>query len=95
MTSQIDLLVTQSYTGSMQASHAHWLGDTESKPAPDQLGRIQALVNTVELPDGPDRLADPADAQPWLVANGLQGAHSELRGDDLALIRGVREGLRT
>lgn len=94
MTSQIDLLVTRSYTGSMQSPHAHWLGDTESKPAPDQLGRIQALVNTAELPDGPDRLADPADARPWLVANGLLGAHSELRSDDLARLREVREGLR-
>ena len=78
----------------MQSSGAHWLGDTESKPAPDQLGRIQALVNTVELPDGPDRLADPADAQPWLVANGLLGPRSELRSGDLTLLRGVREGLR-
>ncbi len=78
----------------MPSSHTHWLGDTESKPAPDQLGRIQALVNTAELPDGPDRLADPADAQPWLVANGLLSAHSELRNDDLARLRGVREGLR-
>lgn len=94
MTSQIDLLVTKSYAGSMQPSRAQWLGDTESKPAPDPLGRIQALVNTVELPDGPDRLADPADARPWLVTSGLLGAQSELRSDDLALVRGVREGLR-
>lgn len=94
MTSQIDLPVTSPYTELMPPSHAHWLGDAESKPAPDQLGRIQALVNTVELPDGPDRLADPADAEPWLVANGLLGSDAHVGSDDLARVRGVREGLR-
>jgi predicted RNA-binding Zn ribbon-like protein len=78
----------------MPSTHTHWLGDVESKPAPHPLSRIQALVNTVELPDGPDRLADPADAQPWLVAGGLLATDSEVDPDDLALVRGVREGLR-
>ena len=94
MTSQIDLPVTQSYTDRMSSTHPHWLGDAESKPAPEPLSRIQALVNTVELPDGPDRLGDPAVAQPWLVATGLLSPDSDLRPDDLALVRGVREGLR-
>ena len=94
MTSQIALPVTLSYTCRMPSPHTHWLGDAETKPAPDPLSRIQALVNTVELPDGPDRLADPADAQPWLVASGLLGPDAELRPDDLALVRGMREGLR-
>ena len=94
MTSQIDLPVTSPYTERMSPSHPHWLGDAESKPAPDQLGRIQALVNTVELPDGPDRLADPADAEPWLVANGLLAADTPLGSDDLERVRSVREGLR-
>jgi predicted RNA-binding Zn ribbon-like protein len=94
MTSQIDLLVTHTYTDCMSSPHTHWLADAESKPAPHPLSRVQALVNTVELPDGPDRLAAPADAQPWLVANELLGTDSELRPDDLALVRGVREGLR-
>src|SRR4029079_19472679 len=78
----------------MASTHAHWLGDAESKPAPEPLSRIQALVNTVELPEGPDRLSDPADAAPWLVASDLLGSDSELRPEDLALVRGVREGLR-
>ena len=50
-----------------------WLGDDESKPAPEPLVRVQALVNTVELPDGPDRLADSADARPWLIDNAPVG----------------------
>ena len=78
----------------MPSTHEHWLGDAESKPAPEPLSRIQALVNTVELPDGPDRLGDPADAAPWLVASDLLGSDADLRPEDLAHVRGVREGLR-
>src|SRR6478672_6520042 len=78
----------------MPSPHTHWEGDAESKPAPDPLDRIQALVNTVELPEGPDRLADPADAQPWLVRSGLLDPDAELRQTDLAPVRGVREALR-
>ncbi|MBN3459697.1 CGNR zinc finger domain-containing protein [Mycobacterium sp. DSM 3803] len=71
-----------------------WLGDAETKPAPEPLARVQALVNTVELPDGLDRLADPADAVPWLVANGLLSDDARLTGADLELLRDVREALR-
>ncbi len=71
-----------------------WAADVESKPAPGPLSRIQALVNTVELPGGPDRLADPGEAQAWLVASGLLAPDTELRSADLNLVRGVREGLR-
>jgi predicted RNA-binding Zn ribbon-like protein len=78
----------------MSSPHTHWAADAESKPAPDPLDRIQALVNTVELPEGPDRLADPADARPWLVTTGLLAPDDELRQADLDLVRGVREGLR-
>lgn len=78
----------------MSSPHTHWLGDTETKPAPEPLDRIQTLVNTVELPDGPDRLAEVADARPWLVSAGLLGAKADLARADLDLVRGVREGLR-
>jgi predicted RNA-binding Zn ribbon-like protein len=71
-----------------------WLGDAESKPAPEPLFRIQALVNTVELPEGPDRLADVHDARAWLVDNGLLAPTADLTVADLDLARGVREGLR-
>lgn len=71
-----------------------WAGDTETKPAPGPLGRIQALVNTVELPAGPDRLADPDDAAPWLAANGLLATGASPTADELDLVRRVREALR-
>ena len=71
-----------------------WLGDAETKPAPGPLNRIQSLVNTIELPEGRDRLADPVEARDWLVANGLLASEVPLQSDDLTLVRGVREGLR-
>ena len=71
-----------------------WLGDEESKPAPEPLVRVQALVNTVELPDGPDRLADQADARAWLVDNDLLAPTADLTVAHLDLARGVREALR-
>src|SRR5262245_4106031 len=94
MTSQIDLPVTRVYTGRMSSPHPHWLGDTETKPAPEPLSRVQALVNTIELPEGRDRLADRTEAAHWLVSAGLLANGSDLRPADLDLVRGVREGLR-
>ncbi|MDT5237474.1 MAG: hypothetical protein QOF47_3461 [Mycobacterium sp.] len=78
----------------MTARPVQWPGDEESKPAPGPLVFVQTLVNTVELPDGSDRLADPTDARPWLVDNHLLAPHVELAGADLDLVRAVREALR-
>ncbi|HKH51138.1 MAG TPA: CGNR zinc finger domain-containing protein [Mycobacterium sp.] len=71
-----------------------WPGDDESKPAPGRLRLVQALVNTVELADGSDRLADEADARPWLVHTHLLAPHADLTDADLELVRAVREALR-
>ena len=71
-----------------------WPGDDEPKPAPEPLILVQALVNTVELPDGADRLADPSDARPWLVDNNLLAPRAQLTDADLELVRAVREALR-
>jgi predicted RNA-binding Zn ribbon-like protein len=78
----------------MSSRDTYWAADAETKPAPDPLIRVQELVNTVELPEGPDRLADPADARPWLVANGLLTSDAELQPSDLELLRSVRGALR-
>ncbi len=82
------------YDERVVAEPTRWLADEESKPAPEPLLRIQALVNTVELPTGPDRLADPDDARPWLIDNGLMAAEADLSDADLQLLRDVREALR-
>ena len=71
-----------------------WAGDTETKPAPGQLARIQALVNTIELPVGTDRLARPDDAAPWLAANGWLAAGASPTAAELDQVRKVREALR-
>lgn len=72
-----------------------WLGDAEAKPAPEPLTRVQALINTVDLESGADRLAEPSAATPWLRAQGLLGAKAEPDVDDLRTICQVREALRT
>jgi predicted RNA-binding Zn ribbon-like protein len=79
----------------MTSRPTQWPGDDEPRPAPEPLVRVQALVNTVERPDGSDRLADPADARPWLVDNNLLAPTTDLTADDLELVRAVREALRT
>ncbi|KUI13641.1 RNA-binding protein [Mycolicibacterium acapulense] len=71
-----------------------WLGDQETKPAPPRLALVQSLVNTAELPSGPDRLADPDDARPWLQDKGLLDPGDGIGEGDLELLRGVREALR-
>ena len=94
MTSQIELPVMSHYSGHMNPGPIHWPGDDEAKPAPEPLVLVQSLVNTVELPDGADRLADPAEARPWLVANHLMASTAELTAEDLELVRAVREAMR-
>jgi predicted RNA-binding Zn ribbon-like protein len=78
----------------MSARPEQWPGDDESKPAPGPLMLVQTLVNTVERPDGADRLADPTDARPWLVDTSLLAPQAELTDADLDLVRAVREALR-
>ncbi|MCV7420106.1 CGNR zinc finger domain-containing protein [Mycobacterium yunnanensis] len=71
-----------------------WLGDAEAKPAPGALRRVQALINTVDRESGQDRLAEAADAGPWLAANGLLGVGETLTRRDLDVVIAVREALR-
>ena len=71
-----------------------WWGDTEAKPAPEPLRRVQALINTIDRESGQDRLAEVDDARPWLAANGLLTADSIFTADDLVVLVSVREGLR-
>src|SRR5215208_6750178 len=90
MTGQIVLPVIAAYPRRM----TRWPGDDQPQPAPEPLLLVQALVNTVELPDGADRLADPSDARPWLVDNELLAPQAQLTAADLELVRAVREALR-
>ena len=78
----------------MVSGTVQWLGDQEAKPEPGPLRRVQALINTIDRESGRDRLADGADARPWLVANDLLGGSAALTSGDLATIVEVREALR-
>jgi predicted RNA-binding Zn ribbon-like protein len=88
------LLVTGVMLYAMAAASTQWLGDLESKPAPGALRLVQALINTVDRESGQDRLADIADAEPWLVTNHLLEPGTTLIPDDLPRLAGVREALR-
>jgi predicted RNA-binding Zn ribbon-like protein len=78
----------------MSSIPSKWLEDEETKPAPEPLRRVQALINTLDLESGLDRLASAGDAAPWLVANGLLDSGGTPTDDDLLTLIGVREGLR-
>lgn len=67
------------------------LGD---KPAPPELQSVQAFVNTLDLEEGTDLLQDRGDAEQWLRREGLIGTRTRLESDQLAELRGIREGLR-
>ncbi|WP_445165244.1 CGNR zinc finger domain-containing protein [Mycolicibacterium sp. Dal123E01] len=79
----------------MTQAPARWSGETEGKPAPEPLSRVQALVNTVDLESGADRLALVADAQPWLQTQGLVASDGAIPPEDLGTIREFRDALRT
>lgn len=70
------------------------LGDTEAKPAPEPLTHVQALINTLDRESGADLLAHAADAQPWLVAQGLLVPDRQPTAEELTGVRQVREALR-
>jgi predicted RNA-binding Zn ribbon-like protein len=56
--------------------------------------RVQAFLNTVDVEDDTDLLAEPAEARDWLVEAGLLAADAPLTDADLALAREVRDCVR-
>jgi predicted RNA-binding Zn ribbon-like protein len=70
-------------------------GTAETKPAPMPLLVVQGFVNTRDVEDETDLLADPASAREWLIDAGLLPSTAELRESDLELARDVREAIRS
>jgi predicted RNA-binding Zn ribbon-like protein len=66
----------------------------ERAPAPGELARVQAFVNTVDLEDGIDQLGSPAALAAWLVDQGLAARPPRLMDADLRRALELREGLR-
>ncbi len=63
-----------------------------SDEAPGRLDLLRVLVNTLDYPSGPDRLATAETASVWCREHGLPPI-SNLR--ELDRLRGFREALRT
>jgi predicted RNA-binding Zn ribbon-like protein len=63
-------------------------------PAPDGLELLRQFVNTRNIEDNVDTLADGAECVRWFQENRLLHADETLTSDDAARIRLVREALR-
>jgi predicted RNA-binding Zn ribbon-like protein len=61
--------------------------------APGELELVRDFVNTLEVDDGTEHLADPAALAVWLAERGLMRGRTADAGD-LARARRLREGLR-
>jgi len=73
-----------------------WYPDAnEAKPAPMPLLRVQAFLNTVDLEQGVDRLAEPDSASDWLIDAGMVGPDRPASVAELAAAREVRNCLRS
>ena len=71
-------------------------GGPESKPAPMPLLRVQAFLNTRDVEDATDLLAEePEKAREWLIDAGLVDGGSVVTEADLELAREVRDCLRS
>lgn len=70
-------------------------GGPESKPAPMPLLQVQAFLNTRDVEEATDLLAEPAPAREWLLDAGLVGGDSEVTEADLEVAREVRDCLRS
>jgi predicted RNA-binding Zn ribbon-like protein len=71
-----------------------WLPGSETKPAPMPLLLVQRFVNTLDLEEGTDLLADPRGARDWLVRTRLLDPAARPTRAELELARRVRESLR-
>jgi predicted RNA-binding Zn ribbon-like protein len=64
------------------------------KTAPGDLDLIRRLVNTYDVEDGSDDLADPEALRAWLLDAGLLDDGERVTGDDLRELVAIREALR-
>ena len=71
-----------------------WASHLEHKLAPPPLLLVQAFVNTRDLEEQTDMLADADEARAWLAEAGLRDPEEPDFAADLQLARDVRESLR-
>jgi predicted RNA-binding Zn ribbon-like protein len=65
-----------------------------NRPAPGELELVRLLVNTADLEDGTDDLADAEALGGWLREHGLAGAEDSFGAADLERVIAFREGVR-
>ena len=53
------------------------------RPAPGRLARVQEFVNTIDIADGVDQLADPVRLGAWLAERELLGEGERLGAADM------------
>ena len=71
-----------------------WASHLDHKLAPPPLLLVQAFVNTVDVEEQTDMLADTDEARDWLADAGLRDPAEPGFAADLQLAREVRESLR-
>jgi predicted RNA-binding Zn ribbon-like protein len=74
---------------------AWYPGGVETKPAPMPLLLVQGFVNTRDLEEETDLLADVAPAREWLVEAGLLEPGAGLTASELERARSVRDAIRS
>jgi predicted RNA-binding Zn ribbon-like protein len=62
--------------------------------APVPLELVRAFLNTLDVEDSLDALADRAEAYEWLAAHGLDGGEDSVDEEDRQRLVAVREALR-
>ncbi len=67
---------------------------TETMPPQHDLSALVDFLNTVDLEDGPDHLADARSAAGWLARAGLLPKKASLNDRDAGRIRRFREDVR-
>jgi predicted RNA-binding Zn ribbon-like protein len=70
------------------------LADDHPKAAPGALNHIRRFVNTIDLEDGSDEIAEPAALRGWLAERELIDPGAELTAADVRQAHELREALR-
>jgi predicted RNA-binding Zn ribbon-like protein len=66
-----------------------------AQEAPGELELVRTFVNTLDIEDGVDKLADPAALGQWLRSQGLLRGSSRPGEADVLAARRLREAIRT
>ena len=66
-----------------------------TQEAPGDLELVRAFVNTRDVEDGSDEIADPTALQHWLHSHDLLRGGPPASGEDVLAARRLREAIRT